>query len=122
MASASLVATVLLAASGLLVMHGIVSASPGSVQAMQDMGALAGPVADVPQRVAIPSPPHESMDLLDCVWVLVGGVMLAAALVWITRWRPNASAASGVLRRMRRRAQRAPPTAVRLSLVGTARC
>ena len=125
MASALLVATVLFAAGGLLLMHGITSASQGSVQTMHDTATSIGPMVDAPVHVMTRSPAHDSMELhelLDCVWVLVGGLILAAGVAWIARWQPPAQAAASAFRRMRRRAQRAPPTAVRLSLVGTARC
>jgi len=120
-----LIATVLAAASGLLLMHGIATMSGGSLDAtMHTSSEHLAPMTGEPDALLMPAhvPSMHLHELLDCVWVLVSGLVLVTVAAWVAaRWRPVRSTA-GLIHRICDRATRGPPTSVRLSLVGIARC
>lgn len=120
-----LIATVLAATGGLLLMHGIMTLSSGALDDMEHSSSeYLAPVVAAPAALLMPDhvPSTHLHELLDCVWVLVSGLALLAVAAWVATRRPPASSSAGLLHRICDRATRGPPTSVRLSLVGIARC
>lgn len=119
-----LIATVLAAAGGLLLMHGIASLSAAPPDRMAHAAADHAAMPDARSALLMSDhgPSMHVHELLDCVWVLVSGLVLLVAAAWVVARRRHPSASAGLLHRLCDQATRGPPTAVRLSLVGIARC
>lgn len=120
-----LIATVLAAAGGLLLMHGLATMSSETLDGVEHppsehVAPMTGPSAAVLMPDHVPS--MHLHELLDCVWVLVGGLVLLSMAAWVATRRRPASSSAGLTHRICDRATRGPPTSVRLSLVGIARC
>lgn len=120
-----LIATVLAAAGGLLLMHGVATLSSGPLDdrahlSSEHLSAMTGE----PGAVLMPdhAPTMHLHELLACVWVLVSGLVLIGVAAWVAARRPPARSSAGLIHRICDRATRGPPTSVRLSLVGIARC
>lgn len=120
-----LIATVVVAVGGLLLMHGIMTLSSASLDDMEHSSSEhVAPMVGEPAALlmAVHMPSTHLHELLDCVWVLVSGIVLLSVAAWVAARRPPARSTSGLLHRICDRATRGPPTSVRLSLVGIARC
>lgn len=117
-------ALVLVACGAILAMHGF-AAGPAGLSSMTErhvptmpVDAAGDPGASLMAEGPGSMPLHE---LLECVWLVVSGLIVAFAMSATCR-RPSLDALREPQQRLRTSVQRAPPVAVRLSLVGVARC
>ena len=107
---------VLAAAGGLLLMHGLSPREPEP--SAMSVAPLTHRVGAMPAHSASPMPMSGHLHaLLGCLWLIVTA---AAAAIAATRWRDSVVRPLRALRSPVELSstQRAPPTAVRLSLVG----
>ena len=119
----ALVALVLAIGAGLFAMHMLSIAPSSSPHAAHSAMAVDD---TMPGRAATKAdadaPLTHGHGLLTCVWILIGGLVLAIAAGWSIRIHRGRETPRQLLRYAISSAQRAPPSSVRLSLVGTARC
>ena len=122
-ATVALFAVTLAVGGGLFAMHVITTVSSPST----DSAHVGADIADAKPNVA-PAMPEGAggaghLDaLLECVWVAIGSVVLIVATAWAVQRTCQDHRLCNVVRRIACSVQRAPPSSVRLSLVGIARC
>lgn len=110
---------VLVAGLGLLTMHAL--SVPEHNPMMHAAVAVAVPTSDA--RIGPDTAPMDGHmhQLLGCLWIIVGGITIALLSCSATRLREMQRHANVVVHGALSSAQRAPPTALRLSLVGVSR-